>query len=47
MSKFLLTNVSLLGDAPTSVFIEGQHIVAIGADAATVAENSKGAQPVE
>jgi dihydroorotase len=47
MSKFLLTNVSILGDAPTDVFIEGQHIVAIGADAATFAANSKAALSVE
>ena len=47
MSKFLLKNVSLLGEAPTDVLIEDDRIVAIGADAAGEATGHNGAESVE
>ena len=42
MSKYLLKNVSLLGDLPTDVFIEGQRVVAIGSEASKQSVASSG-----
>ena len=47
MSKLLLKNVSLLGEAATDVLIEGQHITSIGAAAAEATSGAQSAETID